>query len=259
MSEFRFALLGDPVAHSRSPAIHSAALAAAGLRGAYEAIRADRALLGEAVERLRAGDFHGLNITMPLKPAAAEMADDLTTPARLSGSVNTLRAVKGRVEAHSTDAVAFGELLEDARFPREAPILVLGSGSTAKAALASIGDRRCLISARSTGKAEGLVRRFDLAGLLPWGEGLEGSIVINATSLGMRGEQLPGAVVSHASALIDLPYADKPTPASSSAVAAGLPVADGIEFLVRQARASFAWWTGQVVDLEALVEAARNV
>ena len=173
--------------------------------------------------------------------------------------MNSLRAVKDRVEAHSTDAVAFEELLGDPRFPEEAPILVLGSGSTSKAAFASIGSRRCLVSARSNSKAEDLVATFGLDGLVPWGEALEGSIVINATSLGMRGERLPEAVISNAVALIDLPYGDQPTPAASSALAAGLPLADGIEFLVRQARASFAWWTGQVVDLEALVEAARNV
>lgn len=260
MSEpIRLALLGDPVSHSRSPAIHTAALAAAGLAGEYRAIRADRGVLEHAVDGLRGGDFDGLNITMPLKAAAAELADDMTTRARLSGSVNTLRAVKGRVEAHSTDAVAFEELLGDDRFPEHAPALILGSGSTAKAALAVIGTRRCLISARSGGKAEDLVARFDLAGSLPWGEGLAGSVVINATSLGMGGEQLPGAVLSLAVGLIDLPYGEKPTPASSSALAADLPLADGIEFLARQARASFAWWTGQVVDLEALVEAARNV
>ena len=255
----RLALLGDPVAHSRSPAIHTAALAAAGLEGEYRAIRADRAVLERAVDGLREGDFDGLNITMPLKAHAAELADTMTTIARHSGSVNSLRAVGRSVEAHSTDAVAFAELLGDDRFPEDAPALILGSGSTAKAAFAGIGSRECLISARSSGKAVELVARFDLAGSLAWGEGLDGAIVVNATPLGMRGEELPGPVLSLAVGLIDLPYGDQPTPASSAAVAAGLPLADGIEFLVRQARASFAWWTGHVVDLQALVEAARNV
>ncbi len=255
----RLALLGDPVAHSRSPAIHTAALAATGLAGQYRAIRADLSVLEQAVEDLRNGALTGLNITMPLKTAAAALADVLTPPALASGSVNTLRASKGVVEAHSTDAVAFEELLADDRFPTKAPLLVLGSGATSKAALAVIGTRETYLSARSRSGADDLVTGYGLHGSIPWGEGVPGSVVINATPLGMKGEELPRPVMALAAGLIDLPYGIGATPASAGAIASGLPLADGVEFLARQARASFSWWTGRAVDLATLVEAARNV
>ncbi len=255
----RLALLGDPVAHSRSPAIHAKALELTGLRGEYRAIRADESILEQAVEDLRHGALTGLNITMPLKAAAGALADDLTSPARASGSVNTLRGVGGLVEAHSTDAIAFEELFDDERFPEKAPLLVLGSGSTARAALATIRSRPAYVSARSSRNSENLVARYGLSGAIPWGEGIAGSLVVNATPLGMNRESLPGSVVAAAVGLIDLPYAAQPTHAAAGARATALPLVDGVEFLARQARASFSWWTGKAVDLAPLVEAARNV
>lgn len=255
----RLALLGDPVAHSRSPAIHAAALRLTGLRGEYRAIRADESILRQAVEDLRTGALTGLNITMPLKAAGAALADEMTALARVAGSVNTLRSVGGLVKAHSTDAVAFEELYDDQRFPSGAPILVLGSGSTARAALAVIGSRQAYVSARSSQGSENLASLHGVEGIIPWGEGLAGSLVVNATPLGMNGEPLPPAVIATAAGLIDLPYGAIPTPSSAGAMANGLPLADGVEFLARQARASFLWWTGEAVDLNDLVEAARNV
>ena len=255
----RLALLGDPVAHSRSPAIHAAALAQAGLKGEYKAIRADQAILEGAIRDLRNGILTGLNITMPLKAAAAALADVLTAPARESKSVNTLRSAGGVVEAHSTDVVAFEELLGDERFPGGVPVLVVGSGGSARAALAAMSSRETYVSARSSAKSRDLVAEYGLSGSIPWGEGIVDSLVVNATPLGMRGERLPESIMNSAGSLIDLPYGNHPTPAAEHAETAGLPLADGVEFLVRQARASFFWWTGKVVDFRALVGAARNV
>lgn len=257
--QIRLLLLGDPVAHSRSPAIHTAALARAGLKGEYRAIRADRSVLEKAVEELRSGALTGMNVTMPLKAAAVALADVLTPQALASESVNSLRGAGGVVEAHSTDAVAFQELFVDDRFPPGAPLLVLGSGSTARAGLAVLEEREAYVSARSARKAEDLVARFGLSGSIPWGEGMTGSLVVNATPLGMRGETLPQPVLASAAGLIDLPYGVGPTPAAATAVEVGLALADGVEFLARQARSSFSWWTGRDVDLAGLVEAARNV
>lgn len=255
----RLALLGHPVSHSRSPAIHAAALAATGMVGDYRAIDADEARLGQAIQELRTGSLTGINVTMPLKAKAAEMADELTPLAARARSVNTLRSRDGLVEAHTTDAVAFEELLADARFGGDAPILVLGSGDTARAALAVVGSRETYVSSRSGDKVVALMAEYGFTGSIPWGQGLAGAIVVNTTPLGMRGEHLPDAVEDALRGLIDLPYGDEATPAAVRAASSGTPVADGVEFLARQAGAAFTWWTGQDVDFEALVEVARNV
>lgn len=252
------ALLGDPVAHSRSPAIHRAALKEAGLEGDYQAIRADVEVLQRVVDDLRSGLFDGLNITMPLKSAAASLADRSTPIAQTAGSVNTLRARKGLVEAESTDAVAFRQIFGNGRFPDGAHVLVLGSGGSAQAALAALDNSQVYVSARSTERAEDLADRFAASGVVTWGATVDGAILVNATPLGMRGEELPGGLLRVSRGLVDLPYGSAETPAILAARAGGIPYVDGIEFLARQAAASFEWWTGRVIDLVVLVRAARK-
>lgn len=228
--------------------------------GEYVAVRADEPTLGTAVEALREGTLHGLNITMPLKTAAAALADRLTSLARDAESVNTLRVRDGLVEAHSTDAVAFGEIFADpALFAEDAPILVLGSGGSARALLAALEGREVHISGRSPDRAEELAARFDSVTARDWGSSVSGAVLVNATPLGMRGERLPTGVLDACSGLVDLPYGEQPTPSATWADSRGLPLVDGIEFLARQAAASFRWWTGRAVDSAVLARAARNV
>lgn len=232
------------------------------MEGEYETIRAGVTDLEGAVEELRRGGFAGLNVTMPLKGAAAALADRLTDLAERAASVNTLRARAGKVEAHSTDAVAFQELFtEPDRFAGDAPVLVLGSGGSARAALAALttlGRDRVYVSARTEAKARRLAEIYG-ARALAWGSESGGALLVNATPIGMEGEDLPPGVLESAIGLIDLPYASGRTPAFEEAVGAGIPCADGIEFLARQAAASFLWWTGEPVDFDVLVSAARNV
>ena len=252
----RLAVLGDPVAHSRSPAIHTVALRLAGLEGSYQAIRADSAELGEAVEGLRRGRFHGLNVTMPLKEAAWGLAEWTTPDGGRAGSVNTLRFRDGRVEGHSSDVTAFREILEGGRFGAEDEVLILGAGGSARAALAGAGDRSVHVSSRSEERAAQLAAAHGAA-TVRWGAAVAGAVTVNATPLGMSGEELPEGALDASSGLIDLPYSDKPTWAVLAAGGRGLPTVDGFEFLARQAAESFRWWTGVSVSLRPLIEAAR--
>ena len=98
MGSLRLAVLGDPVEHSRSPAIHRAAMAEVGLEGTYEARRANPADLADAVVEMRDGALDGFNVTMPLKAEAARLSDTLTDEARAGGSVNTMRPRRGLIE-----------------------------------------------------------------------------------------------------------------------------------------------------------------
>lgn len=256
---FDLALFGDPVAQSRSPAIHAEALRIAGLAGEYRAIRADRARLERGVDDLRAGKLQGINVTMPLKEVAARLVDVTTTAGQAAGSINSLRLIDGAVEGHSTDAEAFAELADQESFKEAGTVLVLGAGGSAMAVLAAIIDREVCLSARDMGKARLRARRRGgVSQVVPWGTAVDGALVVNATPLGMSGERLPDGVVEAASGLIDLPYGPARTPAVQTAERAGIPWVDGVEFLTRQAAASFRWWTGKVVDFEALLRVARN-
>lgn len=259
MTIYRLAVLGDPVEHSRSPILHEAMLGLAGLEGTYVRIRADRDVLSKTVEELRRGEWHGLNVTMPLKEAAAELSDDLGPRTELSRSVNTLLAERGRVAGHSTDATAFRALLESDRFADAGSILLIGAGGSAAAALAAMdGERPVYVGARRRERAERLTAMFG-GEVIRWGAAVAGSLVINTTPLGMNGENLPGEILNACSGLIDLPYGGAPTPAIRSAARREIPHVDGQEFLVRQAVESFRLWTGANIDHLELLSAVRNV
>ena len=255
----RLVLLGDPIEHSLSPRIHTAALEACGIEGSYEAIRADRDRLAEEVGRMRSGSLHGANVTMPLKRLAADMCDELSEVSRLNRSVNSLRPTDRRIEGHSTDSVAVESLLGSDRFDPGAAVLVLGAGATAEIAAHASGARPLYLSARRNDQAaalaDGLARE---SAVVAFGAPVTGAIVINTTPLGMKGESLPHGVVETASGLIDLPYGDSATPAVATASELGIPVVDGVEFLVFQAASAFSWWTGREAPFDVMLSAARN-
>jgi shikimate dehydrogenase len=257
--EIRLALLGDPVDHTRSPAIHRAALTMLGLAGSYEARRTGHAGLLEAIEELKTGALDGMNVTMPLKAMAAAAADRLTELAGRSRSVNTLRVRDGVVEGHSTDAAAAKSLLEAARFDGSAPILVLGAGGAAAAVVTAVEGRSVFVSARREQAARQLLSRAGQeVAVVPFGEAVPGAIVVNATPLGMNGEFLPAGLVEAASGLVDLAYGRVDPPSTVRARELGLAVVDGIEFLALQAGESFTWWTGLKAPMEVMLEAAKN-
>lgn len=251
----RLALLGDPVDRSLSPVMHRQALEDAGLEGEYLAIQADQRRLEQEVGRLRAGGLDGANVTMPLKEAAADLCDRLTAEAARAGAVNSMRAERGEVVGHSTDVVVFQGLLTGWG---DIPLLVLGAGGSARAALAAAGPTRVYVSARRRETASRLAGLHERMTILDWGAAVAGAAVVNATPLGMNGERLPEGVLTVASGLIDLPYGETTTPAVAEARDLGIPTVDGIEFLARQAAAAFTWWTGRPVDSGRLARAARK-
>lgn len=230
----------------------------AGLDGEYLAIEADTQVLAKAVEGLREGRWHGLNITMPLKGDAARMADSLAPRAAMSGSVNTLSLRGSVVHGDTTDSAAFSELLDTSRFRERTTALVLGAGGAAAAALTAMPPRMSVyLAARRADQAAALVGRIG-GDAVSWGTAVAGALVINTTPLGMGGESLPEDVLEVGSGLIDLPYGASKTPAVVSAERMGIPHADGHEFLLRQAIASFASWTGEHIELRALQQALRK-
>jgi shikimate dehydrogenase len=230
-----------------------------GIEGRYEAIRAGAAELSHAVAELRSGSLQGINVTMPLKAEAARLADVLTDEASRSGSVNTLRLHDDRVEGHSTDVIAARLAVADQRFEGSAPILILGAGGAAAAVLIGVAGRVVFLSARNPERAAALVERCGIdVGLVRFGAGVAGAVVVNATPLGMGGETLSENIVGPASGVVDLVYGDAPTPTVRRALESGLAVMDGVEFLVLQAVASFQWWTGLPAPIEVMSNAARK-
>jgi shikimate dehydrogenase len=215
------ALLGHPVAHSRSPAMQNAAFAARGLDWAYVALDVPPELFDEAVRGLALAGFAGANVTAPHKLAAAALAES-DAP-----SVNTLLFRDGRIEGRTTDPAILAGL------PAERP-LVIGDGGSARAFVHALPHAR-VASRRGEWPPDG--RDADL--------------VVNATPV--RDEVL--VELGPGQTLVDLPYPETAT--AAAARAAGATVVDGLEVLVAQGAASFELWTGIPAPLDVMRAAVR--
>lgn len=249
----QLAVLGNPVKRSRSPLIHAAALQAAGIRGRYRRICVNETGMERAAAWVRAGRLSGANITMPHKRLAAQLSDELTPHAERIQSVNTWVSRDGLIEGHSTDGEGLLYAWRRNKLPESGPIVVLGAGGVAAAALAALDGRDLAISARDQLKAEALLDQLgQTVEIVPWGHPVEGATVVNATPIGMNGESLPDKVLDGSVGLLDMTYGSGPTPSEMLVRSMGHPVAPGIDILIGQAMASFRLWTGIEPDETAI-------
>ena len=280
----RLALVGDPVAHSLSPVLHRAALDACGLEGEYAAhhvTAGDRSGLGALLQRMRVGEMHGLNVTIPHKRAVMELLDDLTPIARAVGAVNTVMVVDGRVIGDNTDVEGFRAALQAflAEHHRsgvgEGVCVVLGAGGAAQAVTYALTEDgwQVAVAARRSEQAAALAARFagrtvqtiDYAELrgAPGRAMLERcTLIVNATPVGMMPDvdRSPWSIalpLPQRAAVYDLVYAPQVTALVRDARGAGLPAATGLTMLIEQARLSFARWTGVTPPRDALRSAVR--
>jgi shikimate dehydrogenase len=263
-------VIGDPVEHSRSPLMHNAAAEALGLDRVYVALRVAPADLEAALRGLAALGFDGANVTLPHKAAATALCDELGDEARDAGAVNTLSfSAGGRLRGDLTDGLGLVAAL--AQVPERA--VVLGSGGSTRAAAAALlraGTRRLTIVARRPEAASELAA--ELAVLEPEAQvaaeasvsGERGGLLVNCTPVGgitdLKGLPVPADVIDRMDTVADFAYrADgSPTPLAAAARAAGLPVVDGLELLVRQGALSFRRWTGIEPPLDVMRRAARG-
>jgi shikimate dehydrogenase len=263
-------VIGDPVEHSRSPRMHNAASAALGLDRVYVALHVAPADLGVAVRGLRALGVEGVNVTVPHKAAAVALCDDLGDEARDAGAVNTLSfPADGSLRGDLTDGLGLVAAL--AEVPERA--VVLGAGGSARAAAAALlraGTRSITVVARRLETADRLADALaDLAsgaeiGAAATVPAAAGGLLVHCTPVGgiaaLKQLPVPADVIERMDAVADFAYrADgSPTPLAEVALAAGLPVVDGLELLVRQGALSFERWTGIEPPLDVMRRAARS-
>ncbi|MGD2050896.1 MAG: shikimate dehydrogenase [Acidimicrobiia bacterium] len=255
----KLAVLGDPVAHSLSPALHQAALDATGIPGEYRALRVDADGMVDAVDAIRRGELDGANVTMPHKARALELVDDAVEAARRAGAVNTLVRVAGRVIGHNTDIGGVQTAWQWGGLPDGGSVIVLGAGGAAAAAVLALEGRDLTIAARRPATAEDLLVRLGVAGrVTDLTSPVPGGVLVNATPIGMRGEHLPDVMLREASGLFDMAYGPAPTPAVRWARREGLPVVAGPDMLLAQAMASFRLWTGRPAPETAMRRALER-
>jgi shikimate dehydrogenase len=256
----RFAVVGDPVEHSRSPAIHNAAFAAAAFDAAFGFMQVPEEEFDLVVEALRSGEVDGVSVTMPHKHNAFRGVDERSRDSDRAGAVNTIVIDDRRLVGYNTDVAGVRHALAAVESDGSAPILILGNGGAAAAALLAVEGRRVFISARNEPRSRVLLDRVGVeAEILPWNSTVAMATVINATPLGMSGQHLPDGVVERAGALVDMAYGRERSPAVALAIALGLPAADGLTMLVGQAVEAFELFTGLKPSANVMDQAARGV
>jgi shikimate dehydrogenase len=252
-------VVGQPVAHSMSPVLHNAWLAAAGIDGVYVAFAVAPDRFGRFVEGLRGSSVAGLNVTLPFKGEALACADEASDRARRAEAANLLVfRDDGAIVADNTDGVGLlGAFADQApNFdPRGGPVVILGAGGGAQGAAAAFlaaGCPQVRIVNRTLERAQLLASRMG-SGITAFGLdnaafALDGAAaVINATSAGLGGAVLdiPLGATPRGCVVMDMTYKPLITPFLAQARALGRPTVDGLAMLIGQAVPSFEAFYGE--------------
>lgn len=256
------AVVGDPVDHSMSPAVHNAAFAAAGLDWAYGAFRVPAGGGASAVEAMRSLGLGGLSVTMPLKDEVAQAVDRLTPGARALGAVNCVFRDGDELVGDNTDGDGFlWSLRRELGFePDGRQVAVLGAGGAARAIVEALGraGARVTVHNRSADRAAEAARVHERAAVGGDDALAEAALLVNATSVGMEGGPAPDdlplapALLRPDLAVADIVYRPRVTPLLAAAAAIGAPTLGGLGMLVGQAAAQFEHWTGVPAPIEVM-------
>ena len=261
----RYAVIGNPVAHSKSPWIHAQFARATGEDIDYGRIEAPLDGFARAVEAFRAQGGRGLNVTLPFKSEAFRFCAATSERATAAQAVNTLVLDRGRPWGDNTDGVG---LVRDlavnlGRKLAGAHILLMGAGGAAQGAigpLAQAGPAAIVIANRTVPRAQALAARVPGASACGY-EALAGrsfDLVVNATSAGLAGElpPLPAGLFRPGALAYEMVYG-RVTPFMAMARAAGAQVSDGLGMLVEQAAESFLVWRGVRPQTASVLAALR--
>ncbi len=257
--EDRYAVFGNPIKHSKSPAIHTLFAQQCSQHIQYRAVRVEPDGFAQAAAGFFEGGGAGLNITVPFKREAFEFADSLSERAARAGAVNTLsRLPDGTIEGENTDGIGLvRDMVANLDWAvRDLRVLLLGAGGAARGVLEPVlreGPKQLLVVNRTAERASQLALEFAELGPIEGGAidlvgGRQFDLIINATSAGLSGEapQLPGSLLTERSCCYDMVYGPEPTPFMRwSAHHAAWAVADGLGMLVEQASESFYIWRNE--------------
>ncbi|MDC5695939.1 shikimate dehydrogenase [Intrasporangium calvum] len=260
MTPVRCAVWGSPIAHSLSPVLHRAAYAALGLTDwTYERREVDEGSFDEAFRALD-DSWRGLSLTMPLKEAALAAADQVTDTAAETGAANTLVRSDAGWTAHNTDVHGIQVALREAGCLTPSHALLLGSGATARsavAALAAAGTRRITFMVRDRVRPETL-DQAGRAGLevaqVSMGQWLPADVVISTVPPHVVGglPDFPPATQTGGQVLLDVVYGSGRTPLQEAAAAAGWVIQEGTAMLLHQATEQVRLMTGRPAPLAAM-------
>ena len=260
-------LIGDPVAHSLSPAMQNAAFAALGLPHRYELLRTEEGDLPATIARLRGEDVLGANVTIPHKERVARLLDATEEEALRIGAVNTIFKRAGALRGDNTDGIGFAAALAERGLEVAGRrVLVLGAGGAARACVGQLlrAGASVAIANRTPSRAQAVRAAMrdlpaatgDALSVAAW-PGPDAlaryDVLVNATALGMHGEDvLPGVPLREGLAVVDVVAIAAETPLIAHARALGRVAVDGLLMLLHQGAQAFRLWTGVDAPLTAM-------
>ena len=269
----RYCVIGNPVAHSKSPEIHAAFAAQTGQHLHYERVVAPTDGFAATVRALIADGFRGANVTLPFKLDACALATTLSARARAAGAVNTLCFKDGGIIGDNTDGAGLvADILSGARVPLAgARVLLLGAGGAARGVMLPLLERglcQLVVANRTHARARALVRMFEAdmvsgqrISAVPFDQ-LTGAfdIIVNATSASLQADlpPVPPDVFGGHTLALDMMYGSTPTVFMRAAQRLGATPRDGLGMLVEQAAEAFFIWRGVRPDGAAVLARLRE-
>jgi shikimate dehydrogenase len=263
----RYAVIGNPISHTKSPMIHGTFARATGQDIEYIALEGPLDGFESAVNEFRNAGGRGMNVTAPFKLQAFEMATDRLERAQLAGAANALKFEGDRILADNFDGLGLvNDIQRNLGFALKGRrVLLMGAGGAARGALLPFLEQKpaeLVVANRTVEKAQGLARQFSARGSLRGCGYAELAderfdIVVNATSASLRGElpPVPPRVFDDGCLAYELVYGKGLTPFLRLAQNAGAKrLADGVGMLVEQAAEAFAWWRGVRPDTRPLID-----
>ena len=272
-------IIGDPLGHTMSPAMHNAAFNSLGLNYVYVPFKVKSMELRKAIEGIRGLNLRGVNVTIPHKVAVIQLLDKLDPLAERIGAVNTIVNDEGILTGYNTDATGFLQTLRDLNVePAEKKVLLLGAGGAARAIGHILTREKTRVTILNRKQelswAEDLAARLsrnyktEVKALELTAENLKkavnnAEILVNATSLGMSPEidatPVPAELLRADLTVFDVVYNPLQTRLLREAKAAGAKTIDGLEMLVRQGAVSFEIWTAVKPPADVMREAALSL
>lgn len=262
-----YCIIGDPIHHSLSPAMHNAAFTAKGLNSTYIAFRVPQNELKESIESLRSINIAGFNVTTPHKTNIMRYLDELEPVAKKASAVNTVNNIEGIFRGYNTDVYGFIEPLHKRHVDfRGMHVLLIGSGGAARAVVVALAEEnaiaKLIIANRDVQRANELATLGDRLGmkceLVLFEKATDFSpacdLIVNATKLGMNNEP---SVIDHlhiqkGSIVYDIVYRPMVTDLIENAKYAQASVIYGYEMLIEQGAKAFEIWTGLSAPRDAM-------
>ena len=250
----KFFVIGNPISHSLSPELHNFWLKKNNINAVYEKKKLEETELKNFIDNLRNDKIHGINVTVPFKNKVIKYLDKLSLEVEKTDSVNTIYKNGNEIIGHNTDVAGFELGLRHSKINvLHKSALILGAGGVVPSivySLLGMGCKKIFLSNRTIEKAENIKKKFNEIEILKWGEIPDFDIVINATSVGLKGDSLDLEFNVKDKIFYDVIYNPKETQFLIKAKQKGNKIENGRFMFVYQANQSFSIWNNVIPKID---------